>query len=111
MRRSLAEKQRETMSRLIFSQVLLLIEAVVIVALYQVSSDFECRQTDLFVLCRGIRLGMVLGLCLAADSVEKQAFAGAEYRRLNVARAPFLSGVSRLLRCRKDLCQFAEVLG
>lgn len=54
------------MSRLIFSQVLLLIEAVVIVALYQVFSDFECRQTDLFVLCRSIRLGMVLGLCLAA---------------------------------------------
>lgn len=54
------------MSRLIFSQVLLLIEAVVIVALYQVFSDFECRQTDFFVICRGIRLGMVLGLCLAA---------------------------------------------
>lgn len=54
------------MSRLIFSQVLLLLEAVAIVALYQVFSDFECRQTDLFHLCRGIRLGMVLGLCLAA---------------------------------------------
>lgn len=54
------------MSRLIFSQVLLLIEAVAIVALYQVFSDFECRQTDFFVICRGIRLGMVLGLCLAA---------------------------------------------
>lgn len=66
LRRSMAEKQGVTMSRLIFSQVLLLIEAVAIVALYQVFSEFECRQTDLFVLCRGIRLGMVLGLCLAA---------------------------------------------
>jgi len=27
------------------------------------------------------------------------------------ARAPFLSSFSRLLRCRKDLGQFAEVLG
>lgn len=54
------------MPRLIFLQVLMLIEAVAIVALYQVFSDFECRQTDLFVLCRGIRLGMVLGLCVAA---------------------------------------------
>lgn len=54
------------MSRLVFSQLLLLIEAIAIVALYQVFSNFECRQTDLFLLCRGIRLGMVLGLCLAA---------------------------------------------
>ncbi|WP_420380688.1 exosortase E/protease, VPEID-CTERM system [Marivita sp.] len=54
------------MSRLILSQVLLLIEAVSIVALYQLFSDFECRQTDLFLVCRAIRLGMVLGLCLAA---------------------------------------------
>jgi exosortase E/protease (VPEID-CTERM system) len=54
------------MSRLIFFQFALLIEAIVIVALYQVFSDFECRQTDLFLLCRGIRLGMVMGLCLAA---------------------------------------------
>lgn len=54
------------MSRLILSQLLLLAEAVAIVAIYQVFSDFECRQTDLFVLCRGIRLGMLLGLCLAA---------------------------------------------
>ena len=46
---------------------------------------------------------------LSADSVEKQPFASAEYRRLNMARAPFLSGFLPLLRCRKDLCQFAEV--
>ena len=44
-------------------------------------------------------------------SVEKHPFASAEYRRLNMARAPFLSGVSRLLRCGKDLGQLAEVLG
>ncbi|MCI5112662.1 MAG: exosortase E/protease, VPEID-CTERM system [Marivita sp.] len=54
------------MSRLIFSQILLLFEAIAIVALYQVFSDFECRQTNLFFLCRGVRLSMVLGLCLAA---------------------------------------------
>ena len=48
---------------------------------------------------------------LSADSVEKHTFAGAEFRRLSWARAPFLSGFSRLLRCGKDLGQFAEVLG
>ena len=45
------------------------------------------------------------------DSVEKQRVAGAESRGLNEARVPFLSGFARLLRCRKDLRQFAEVLG
>ena len=48
---------------------------------------------------------------LSADSVEKQRVAGAESSALNAARAPFLSGFARLLRCRKDLGQFAEVLG
>ncbi len=50
-------------------------------------------------------------LPLSAHSVEKHPFANAEYRRLNMARAPFLSGFLRLLRCGKDLGQFAEVLG
>jgi exosortase E/protease (VPEID-CTERM system) len=54
------------MSRLILSQVLLLIEALAIVAAYQVFSAFECQQTSLFVLCRAVRLSMVLGLCVAA---------------------------------------------
>ncbi|WP_212580107.1 hypothetical protein, partial [Roseovarius gaetbuli] len=43
-----------------------------------------------------------------ADSVEKQRVAVAESVVLNRARAPFLSGFARLLRCRKDLGQFAE---
>lgn len=46
-----------------------------------------------------------------ADFVEKQRVADAESDELNRARAPFWSGFARLLRCRKDLCQFAEVLG
>jgi len=46
-----------------------------------------------------------------ADSVEKLTFASAERAVQNAARAPFLSGFSRLLRCRKDLGQFPEVLG
>lgn len=50
-------------------------------------------------------------VCCPPDSVEKHTFAGAEFRRLSWARAPFLSGFSRLLRCGKDLGQFAEVLG
>lgn len=54
------------MSRLAFSQLLLLLEALTIVAIYQVYSNFECQSTNLFVLCRGVRLGLVLGLCLAA---------------------------------------------
>ncbi len=29
----------------------------------------------------------------------------------NTARMPFGSGYARLLRCRKDLCEIAEVLG
>ena len=40
---------------------------------------------------------------LFADSVEKQRVAGAESVVLTRARAPFLSGFTRLLRCRKDL--------
>jgi len=46
-----------------------------------------------------------------ADFVEKQRVAGAESDARNGARAPLLSGFARLLRCRKDLGQFAEVLG
>ena len=46
-----------------------------------------------------------------ADSVEKQSVADAESAELNTARGPFLSGFARLLRCGKDLCQSAEVLG
>jgi len=46
-----------------------------------------------------------------ADSVEKLTFASAERAVQNAARAPFLSGFSRLLRCGKDLRQLAEVLG
>jgi len=48
---------------------------------------------------------------LPADSVEKLTVASAEIAVPNPARAPFLSGFARLLRCRKDLGQFAEVLG
>jgi hypothetical protein len=40
---------------------------------------------------------------VSADSVEKQRVAGAESGDLYGARAPFLSGFARLLRCRKDL--------
>lgn len=61
----------------------------------------------------------------ASDSVEKHLVAGAEIIASNTARAPFLSGFARLLRCRKDrsralaspipcravLGEFAEVLG
>ena len=42
-------------------------------------------------------------LPLSADSVEKHRVSGAEIIALNGARAPFLSGFARLLRCRKDL--------
>jgi hypothetical protein len=42
-------------------------------------------------------------LPLPADAVEKQTFANAEIAVPNRARTPFLSGFSRLLRCRKDL--------
>jgi len=48
---------------------------------------------------------------LSADSVEKQRVETAESGVLNRARAPFCSGFARLLRCRKDLGQFAQVLG
>jgi len=48
---------------------------------------------------------------VSADSVEKQRAASAEIGVLICARVPFLSGFSRLLRCRKDLGQFSEVLG
>uniref|UniRef100_UPI002493AF89 hypothetical protein n=1 Tax=Epibacterium ulvae TaxID=1156985 RepID=UPI002493AF89 len=48
---------------------------------------------------------------VSADFVEELSFARAEVSVLNSAQAPFLSGFSCLLRCRKDLGQFAEVLG
>ena len=83
------------MSRLIRLQILLLIEAVAIVALYQVFSDFECRQTDLFVLCRSIRLAMVLGLCLAAGLALALFFQPALRTGL-VDRAAFGNASSRL---------------
>jgi len=47
----------------------------------------------------------------SADPVEKLTFANAEIAIPNLARAPFLSGFARLLRRRKDLSQFPEVLG
>ena len=47
----------------------------------------------------------------SAHSVEKQRVTGAESDVQSRARAPFLSGSSRLLRRRKDLGQFPEVLG
>jgi len=50
-------------------------------------------------------------LPLSADSVEKLTFANAEIAVPDPARAPFLSGFARLLRRRKDLSQFPEVLG
>ena len=65
---------------------------------------------DRFGLAAVIRLQRSEGW-LSADSVEKQCVAGAESGALNGARVPFLSGFSRLLRCGKDLGQFAEVLG
>ena len=46
-----------------------------------------------------------------ADFVEKLTFASAEMTVPNSARAPFLLGFARLLRRRKDLSQFPEVLG
>ena len=51
------------------------------------------------------------GLVLSAYSVEKLTFASAEIAVPNATQAPFLSGFARLLRCRKDLGQFPEVLG
>jgi len=47
----------------------------------------------------------------SADSVEKQRAASAECGAGMKAQAPFLSGFLHLLRCGKDLGQFAEVLG
>jgi len=48
---------------------------------------------------------------LWAHFVEKLTFAIVEIAARNSTRAPFWSGFARLLRCRKDLGQFAEVLG
>jgi len=46
-----------------------------------------------------------------ADSVEKHRIADAENIVSNTARAPFLSGFAYLLRRRKYLGQFTEILG
>ncbi|MGR3627809.1 MAG: hypothetical protein ACU0BP_00905, partial [Sulfitobacter sp.] len=47
----------------------------------------------------------------SADFVEKHRVAGAESGAPNWVQALFLSGFAQLLRCRKDLSQFPEVLG
>ena len=47
---------------------------------------------------------------LPADFVKKLTFARAEMSVLNSAQAPFLSGFAHLLRRRKDLGWFAEIL-
>ena len=47
---------------------------------------------------------------LSADSVEKLTSANAEIAVPDPALAPFLSGFARLLRRRKDLSKFPEVL-
>ena len=60
---------------------------------------------------KGMPFGKRSELPLSADSVEKQRVAGAESGAANGARVPFFSGSLRLLRCGKDLRQFAEVLG
>ena len=54
------------MSRLSLSAVVLLVELLAIVGLYQVFVSFECRNTDVFVACRALRSGTVLAVCLAA---------------------------------------------
>ena len=46
-----------------------------------------------------------------ADSVEKYPFADAEFGPMTEPQALLSSVYSRLLRCRKDLGQFPEVLG
>ena len=43
--------------------------------------------------------------------MEKHRVAGAESGAPNWVQALFLSGFAQLLRCRKDLRQFPEVLG
>ncbi len=75
------------------------------------------ERDDSRQLCKArfLRIAVVRGRRserqVAVDSVEKLTFASAEIAVPNPARAPVLSGFARLLRCRNDLGQFAEVLG
>ena len=46
-----------------------------------------------------------------AHSVEKHVLADVEFCPVTTPQAPLLSGFSRMLRCRKGLGQFPEVLG
>jgi len=59
-------------------------------------------SADVFLRFSAVHEARGEGL-LSADSVEKQRVAGAESGDQYGARAPFLSGFARLLRCRKDL--------
>jgi len=47
----------------------------------------------------------------SANFAEKHHVARAANQSLIAAQVPFLSSFARLLRCRKDLGQLAEVLG
>lgn len=57
--------RRRGLARLAALALVLLVEAVMIVAAFQVLTTLDCRDTGLYLGCRALRLSMVQGLCLA----------------------------------------------
>ena len=53
-------------NRVIWAMALVVAELVAIVVVFQVLSDFECRQTGLELACRGLRGVALRGLCVVA---------------------------------------------
>ena len=53
-------------NRLILAAAFLVAELVAVVVVFQVLSDFECRQTDVEAACRALRGAALRGLCVAA---------------------------------------------
>lgn len=58
---------RGTMSRrMVWALALFTAELVAVVVVFQVLSDFECRQTGIEAACRGLRSVALRGLCVVA---------------------------------------------
>ncbi|TDE40824.1 exosortase E/protease, VPEID-CTERM system [Antarcticimicrobium sediminis] len=53
-------------NRMIWALVLVAVEVIAVIVVFQVMADFECRQTGLEVACRGLRNMALRGVCVIA---------------------------------------------
>ncbi|MDX2484184.1 MAG: exosortase E/protease, VPEID-CTERM system, partial [Pseudodonghicola sp.] len=53
-------------NRMIWALTLAAVEVIAVIVVFQVLSDFECRQTGLEIACRGLRNMALRGVCVIA---------------------------------------------